>query len=517
MQPKRISNMKKLKAIFILLLVATFACNQNKQDSANSSGTDSSSANANTGDTSSISGTGAHDNIGRPGSTFPGTNFSKEYIQTIARFAYVWGWPMVNSFNRRIALTSVSEPGLRGGVLPNAPLGHIAMLTDYIKAEQRFVACSNQDVTYGMGYGSLDTMPVIMQVPDFGDRFWVYAAWDARTDAFARLGKQYGTKPGFYLMVGPNWKGAVPQGVSGVYRSSTELAAFCPRVFLNDNDEDRKAIQPLLNQVMVYPITEFDGKMKTKDWKQIPSFPSPGKAGDEEIQWVPPATFFDQLPAVLKNVPPLPGEQAIYDAINAVLAAAQQDSSIKTILRESAIQADRELILPLKQWRLNGPPAGNGWNSPKNNGHFGTDYIVRTATAKSNMYENAFEETKYIFTDFDENGKMLNGNNLYSITFPAGQEPQVDGFWSLTLYNEHHFFNPNPLNRYSLGTKNTALKRNQDGSLTLYAGAASPGADKENNWIPAPKGNFSLYLRNYWPKQSIIDGSWQPPAVKRVK
>ena len=132
-------------------------------------------------------------------------------------------------------------------------------------------------------------------------------------------------------------------------------------------------------------------------------------------------------------------------------------------------------------------------------------------------YENAFEETKYIFTDFDENGKMLNGNNLYSITFPAGQEPQVDGFWSLTLYNEHHFFNPNPLNRYSLGTKNTALKRNQDGSLTLYAGAASPGADKENNWIPAPKGNFSLYLRNYWPKQSIIDGSWQPPAVKRVK
>jgi len=496
--------MKKSNALPIVLLLMIFACNQNKQSTDNSSDQDASSIRT-TGQDSIIRG------------TYPGTNFTKEYIQSTARFAYIMAWPMVNSFNRRMALTSVNEPGLRGGVLPNAPLGTLAMLTDYIKPDQRFVACTNQDVTYGMGYSSLDTLPVILQVPDFGNRFWVYAAWDARTDVFAKLGKQYGTKPGFYLMVGPNWKGTAPEGISAVFRSSTELGAFCPRIFLNDNDEDRKAIQPQLSQVMMYPLTEFDGKMKTKDWKKIPSFPAPPKTGDEETQWVPPGVFFDQLPVVLKNVPPLPGEESIYNAINSILDAAQKDSSIKSILKETAFAADKELIKPLLQWRLNGPSAGNGWYSAKNNGHFGTDYIVRAAISKSNMYENAFEETKYIFTDFDSKGKALNGNSLYSITFKKGQEPPVDGFWSLTLYDEYHFFHPNPLNRYSLGTKNKDLKRDQDGSLTLYVSAASPGADKASNWIPAPKGSFSLYLRNYWPKQSVIDGSWIPPGVEKIK
>ncbi|MBJ2127294.1 DUF1254 domain-containing protein [Flavobacterium sp. IB48] len=447
--------------------------------------------------------------------SFAGTTFSKEYVRAIGQFAYVWGWPIVNSFNRRVALTSVSEPGLRGGVLPNAPVGHIAMLTDYIAPDQRFVACPNQDVTYGMGYGSLDDMPVVMQVPDFGDRFWVYAAWDARTDEFSKLGKQYGTKPGFYLMVGPNWKGKVPAGISGVFRSSTELAAFCPRVFLNDTDEDRKAIQPVLNQIMAYPLTEFDGKMKTIDWKKVPHFPVPGKSSDEEIQWVPAATFFDQLPDIMKKVPPLKGEESIYATINAVLDAAKKDPSLMAVLKEVALTADKEMIQPLKQWKYNGVPAGNGWFSDKNNADFGVDYFVRTATSKSNMYENVYTETKYIYTDFDSSGKELDGNNSYKVTFKAGQEPPVEGFWSLTLYNDHHFFHPNSLKRYSLGTKNKSLKRNADGSLTLYAGAKSPGTDKESNWLPAPKGHFSVYLRSYGPKQSVIDGTWMPPIVEK--
>jgi len=146
--------------------------------------------------------------------TAPNTVLSKEYVQMIGRFAYLWGWTMVNSFNRRTAMASVPEPGLRGGILPNAPLGQVCMLTDYISPDQRFVTCSNQDVVYGFGFGSLDDSPVIMQVPDFGNRFWVYAGWDARTDSFAELGKQYGTKPGFYLLVGPNWNGKVPESIS---------------------------------------------------------------------------------------------------------------------------------------------------------------------------------------------------------------------------------------------------------------------------------------------------------------
>jgi hypothetical protein len=440
---------------------------------------------------------------------------SKEYVQMVGRFAYIWAWPMVNSFNRRTAMSSAPEPGLRGGVLPNAPQGQICMLTDYISADQRFVTCSNQDVTYGMGYGSLDDQPVVAQVPDFGDRFWVFAAWDARTDSFAKLGKQYGSKAGFYLMVGPNWNGKIPDGISGTFRSSTELAAFCPRVLLNDTTEDRQAIQPLLNQIIVYPLSEFDGKMKTKDWKKVPTFPVPGPQGQEEIKWVVPEAFFDQLPGVLDKVPPLPGEETTYTLVRSVLAAAVKDPQVKQTLKETAAAADKELIAPLFQWKLNGPPAGNGWYSPINNGDFGVDYVIRAAIAKSNMYENRFNETKYIFTDTDSDGKQLNGTATYSVTFPAGQLPPVDGFWSLTLYNEHHFFNPNPLKRFSLGTKNQDLQKNPDGSLTLYAGAKSPGKDKETNWLPAPNTPFSLYIRCYWPKQEAINASWAPPRVEK--
>jgi hypothetical protein len=134
------------------------------------------------------------------------------------------------------------------------------------------------------------------------------------------------------------------------------------------------------------------------------------------------------------------------------------------------------------------------------------------------MYDNRPEETKYIYRDNDSQGQQLNGQNNYTLTFPKGQQPPVKGFWSVTLYNDLHLFNPNPLNRYSLGTKSKSfLKDNPDGSLTLYFGAKSPGKDKETNWVPAPAGTFSLYIRCYWAEQAILDGTWMPPQVEKVK
>ena len=117
------------------------------------------------------------------------------------------------------------------------------MLHDYIKPEQRWVACPNQDVVYGAAIAALDETPVVIQVPDFGDRFWVYQVVDLRTDAFAQLGKMYGTKPGFYLLTGPNWKGEVPKGITKTFRSKTGTAFIVPRVFQDDTAEDKRAIQ----------------------------------------------------------------------------------------------------------------------------------------------------------------------------------------------------------------------------------------------------------------------------------
>ena len=445
----------------------------------------------------------------------PGTAMTKAYVQSAGRTAYVWGWPLVNAANRAAAFSKAPEPGLLGGDVPVA-FGRNAMLTGYVNAEQHFITCPNQDVVYGAGFYALDKEPVVFQVPDFGDRFWVYALYDARTDEFSEIGKQYRTKPGFYLMVGPNWKGETPTGITAVVRSSTSLAFSIPRIFMDDTEEDHKAIQPVINQVIFYPLSEFDGKMKIKDWSKLPHFPAPKSSGKGETPWVNPKTFFDELPAVMKSVPPLPGEEGLYNWIGSLLAAAAKDPQIKQTLKETAVASEHELIDPFLQWRYNGRPAGNGWNSPVNNAKWGTDYLNRAATAKSNMYDNRPEETKYIYRDDDSQGKQLSGKNSYRVTFAKGQVPPVNGFWSLTLYNDLHLFNPNALKRYSLGTKNKSLKYNADGSLTLHASAKSPGKDKESNWLPAPNGTFSLYMRAYWADKAIIDGTWLPPKVEIV-
>jgi hypothetical protein len=145
-------------------------------------------------------------------------------------------------------------------------------------------------------------------------------------------------------------------------------------------------------------------------------------------------------------------------------------------------------------------------------------HAFRAASSGAPITDNRPTETKYIYTDNDSQGQQLNGKNLYSVTFPKGQVPPVKGFWSLTLNFDQPLFNQNPPSRYSLGTKNTGtLQSNPDGSLTIYVGARSPGKDKESNWLPAPNGTFSLYILAYWADQAIIDGTWQPPAIVKVK
>ena len=389
------------------------------------------------------------------------------------------------------------------------------MLNDYVLPKQSFVACPNQDVAYGAGFFSLDEEPVVIQIPDFGDRFWVYALYDARTDQFGKLGKAYGTKPGFYLLVGPNWEGEVPEGITAVLRSSTELGFAAPRVFLNDTAEDRVAIQPVVNQISAYPLTEFDGEMKIKDWNEVPSFPTPKVEG--ENKWGIPEPFFDQLPGVMDAVAPLPGEEALYATIRQVLEAAESDPEVKKALVEAAVETEQDVITPLFLWKHNGIPAGNGWNRSANNAVWGYDYLMRTSTARSNMFDNRPSETQYFYTDNDFEGHQLEGQHFYAVTFPEGGLPPVNGFWSMTIYNHHHLFELNDLNRYSLGTKSKDLEFNPDGSLTLYVSTQSPGEDKETNWVPAPEKTFSLYIRAYWGKEAILDGSWVPPVIENVK
>ncbi|MFF4987016.1 DUF1254 domain-containing protein [Streptosporangium saharense] len=130
---------------------------------------------------------------------------TETYAAVVGRAAYLGGWPLVNIRNRRVFMEQLPGPGLLEGIVPAGPPGTIGMLHDYIRPEERIVACPNQGVAYGFGTLDAERGPSVAQVPDFGGRFWVYQAVDQRTDSFARLGAMYGTEPGHYLLAPARW------------------------------------------------------------------------------------------------------------------------------------------------------------------------------------------------------------------------------------------------------------------------------------------------------------------------
>lgn len=460
---------------------------------------------------------GTPSSIESPAGPVPQSRLTEGYVRLVARDAYFWAWPLVNMMSRRAVYSQVPARMYLGGA-PVAPLNELTMLTDYFPPEVRAVACPNQDVVYGGGFLALDKSAVVIQVPDFGDRFWVYQVVDSRTDGFAKLGKMYATKPGFYLLVGPNWQGEVPKGITQVFRSTTSTGNVIPRVFMDDTPQDKVAVQEILKSVLMYPVDQYDGAMKTVDWQSVRRMPPLSMASDTERQWVLPEKFFDMLPAALKDAPPMPGEAARYAQVLAVVEAAKSNPAMRKAMDEEAKKAEIELVAPLFEFRNFGLQLPNNWSTTSSNAAFGTDYFTRTAIAKSNIFVNASNETKYFYQDLDSDGQRLNGRNAYTVTFAKGATPPVDGFWSVTLYNAHHFFAPNDLKRYSLGTKSKSLRYNADGSLTFRVQASPPVAAEMENWLPAPKDeDFSLYLRAYWPQAAITSGQWTPPAVARVR
>jgi hypothetical protein len=282
---------------------------------------------------------------------------TEDYVRSVGRMAYLWGWPLVNMHNRLSIMEKLPGPGLLGGVVPAASPGSVGMLHDYITPEERLVACPNQDVVYGFGVIDATRGPSVVQVPDFGGRFWVYQVVDQRTDAFVHLGAMYQTKPGPYLVAPASWDGQVPDGIAGVFRFGTRIAVCIPRVFMDDTAEDRVAIQPVINQVMVYPLSEYTGQMRSTYWTAVPSFPAgDATGGEQETQWVDPGQFFAELPAVMAEVPARPGEEAWYGWLESLLDAAAADPEIASQLTAAAADANQGLVADLFQFRNIGVP-----------------------------------------------------------------------------------------------------------------------------------------------------------------
>ena len=150
-------------------------------------------------------------------------------------------------------------------------------------------------------------------------------------------------------------------------------------------------------------------------------------------------------------------------------------------------------------------------------GVYGDYYLKRAIVSMVGLGANQVEDAIYPLAVSDADGRPVTAENRYVLSFRKDELPPADAFWSLTMYDAEGYQVANPINRFAIGDRD-ALKFNADGSLDLYIQNASPGAERESNWLPAPKsGVLGLTLRLYAPRQTALDGRWNPPPLKRAE
>ncbi len=158
----------------------------------------------------------------------------------------------------------------------------------------------------------------------------------------------------------------------------------------------------------------------------------------------------------------------------------------------------------------------NGWITMFGLGEPGNGMLLRAAHAQLFLGPvNVSKEAMYWWTNTDGAGRALSGTHNYIMHFPAGGLPPNNAFWSITMGDAKNHFVANPIQRYSVGDR-TGLAENPDGSVDIFIQNAAP-AGHESNWLPAPAGNFLLWLRVYIPGQAILEGRYTVPPVMEVK
>ena len=242
----------------------------------------------------------------------------------------------------------------------------------------------------------------------------------------------------------------------------------------------------------------------------------------DQVHAMDAASYFKLLAELLKTNPPSYDDAPMIAKLAKVgivpgqdFEISKADPSVAKVLQATPKTAQENIMASLKNI---GAPV-NGWTYSTKLGVYGTQYLIRALVTAIGLGANRPQDAIYPTSVEDVNGTPYDGTNKYVMHFEKGQMPPVRAFWSLTMYDGNYFFVKNTLNRYTLSQRNK-FKRNMDGSVDLYIQNASPGKDKEANWLPAPAGKFILMLRLYWPKEtppSIIDASWKPPAVKMVQ
>ena len=433
----------------------------------------------------------------------------------IASDAYVYGYPLVTMEMTRRVITNVVAPvGTRG------PMGHIIKLRSYPDATFRDVTAPNADTLYTTSFFDVGAEPYVLSIPDMKGRYFLLPFLSGWTDVFQVPGSRTtGTGAQTFLISGPNWSGAVPAGMSQL-KAPTSIVWLLGRIYCTGTPEDYKEVHALQDQFKLQPLSAW-GKDYTAPAGKVDASIDMKTAVREQVNNMSTVEYFTLLAELLKRNPPSPADAPALERFKRIGLEAGKSFDPQFLNRrwDARIpEVSKGRILAHFMTRDGDMSRINGWSYTTKAGVYGTNYLQRALVTYIGLGANRPQDAVYPTSLRPSLLESYNGANKYVIRFPKGQTPPVKGFWSLTMYDTDMFFVANPINRYSMSMR-TNPKFEADGSLVIYIQNESPGADKQANWLPAPKDKFTLMMRLYWPNEdhpSIIDGSWVLPPVTKV-
>lgn len=436
---------------------------------------------------------------------------SDSEAEEIGTEAYIFGYPLITMDMTKAIMTNVEVPSEM-----HAPMGQFLNARVYPDASFKDVTAPNADTLYSSAWLDLSKEPYILHVPDEEGRYYLMPMLDGWTDVFASPGtRTTGTKAGDFAVTGPNWKGKLPEGVKEL-KSPTNLVWILGRTYSTGTPEDYKAVHEIQDKYTLTPLSSWGNPYTPPKGKVDANIDMKTPVRDQ-VNQLGAEHYFKKLAELLKNNPPSAEDAPILAKLAKIGIVPGKEFDLNKLDFAIASALKRAPKNGLEKIMAHETKAGkniNGWIVTKETGKYGTDYLQRAFVAAIGLGANLPQDAIYPVGKVDRDGNPLNGANRYILHFAKGQTPPVKGFWSLTMYDDQYFFVRNPLNRYSLSPRNN-LKYNDDGSLDLYVQNESPGADKEANWLPSPKGNFILMFRFYWPEEAIINETWQPPVIQK--
>ncbi len=445
---------------------------------------------------------------------------SIEQTKAIAEEGFIYGLPLVMNYAvmNEFAVDTKSSQF-------KAPFNEIHNDHHVATPADTAIITPNSDTPYSFVWVDLRAEPMVISVPAVDKkRYYAVQMIDGNTYNYGYIGSRAtGSDAGDYLIVGPDWKGETPAGIKKVFPSTTPFGLTVIRTQLF-NAADMPNVEKVQAGYKVQPLSQF--------LKQ----PAPPAA--PKIDFVPATSagikdnYFEYLDAALQFVPPSPEDKDIRAKLASIGIGPGKTFAFKDLSPEhktAALLGMKEGDAKIDKHLSSGTKVINGWNISAlfgDRAFYKGDWLQRAGSAKGGLYGNDAAEAMYPYTRIDAAGATLDtGKHNYTITFPAGQLPPVNAFWSVTMYDgKSQLLIKNPINRYLINSPMLpAMKKNADGSLTLHIQKDSPGKGKEANWLPAPNDTVYLVTRLYWPKDtppSILPpgvGTWKPPGIVMAK